>query len=166
MEKTLRQYLPGGSFRNVSERASRNLSSVRGRNNKTTELRLRLALVRARIRGWRLHARDLPGSPDFIFPRKKIVLFVDGCFWHGCPRCGHIPRTNTDFWRAKIRRNSERDVRNIEKLKEVGFRVIRIWEHELKDNLGDCVARVVYELRKTGRRHSRERATKIPKVDS
>jgi DNA mismatch endonuclease (patch repair protein) len=142
MEKILRQYLPGGSFSGVSERASRNFGAVRSRNNKTTELRLRLALVRAGIRGWKLHTESLPGTPDFVFPQGHLVVFVDGCFWHGCRKCGHIPRTNTDFWRAKIRRNSQRDRANSATLRAKGMTVLRFWEHELRDNLSGCLKRI------------------------
>jgi DNA mismatch endonuclease (patch repair protein) len=142
VERALRKYLPGGVFRNVPVRSSQNLSAVRGRNNRTTELRLRLALVRARIKGWKLHANGLPGRPDFAFLRRRIVVFVDGCFWHGCPSCGHVPKTNTRFWRAKIQRNIQRDRENNAKLRKGKFCVVRIWEHELKNNLGKCVVRI------------------------
>lgn len=153
MERALRKYLPGGVFKNVASRSSRNLSAVRGRNNRTTELCLRLALVRARIRGWKLHIRALPGNPDFVFLRRRIVVFVDGCFWHGCPECGHIPKTNTSFWRAKIHRNIQRDRKNNAKLRKCNFHVARIWEHELKNNLGKCVARISAMLARSSQNH-------------
>jgi DNA mismatch endonuclease (patch repair protein) len=142
VERALRQHLPGGAFSNVPARSSRNLSAVRGRNNRTTEQRLRLALVRARIKGWQLHPNGIPGRPDFIFPKHRVAIFVDGCFWHGCPRCGHIPKTNTPFWQAKIQRNIERDRVSTAKLCESDFRVERIWEHELKIDLLGCVDRI------------------------
>jgi DNA mismatch endonuclease, patch repair protein len=143
MERALRKHLPGGMFSNVTARASKNLSAVRGRGNRTTEIRLRLALVRARIRGWNVQPLGLPGNPDFVFFRERIAIFVDGCFWHGCPRCGHIPKTNSPFWQAKIQRNIERDQANIHKLCDSDFRVARIWEHELKSDLAGCVIRIV-----------------------
>ena len=146
MERALRQHLPGGTFTNVPARSSRNLSAVRGHNNRTTEQRLRLALVRARIRGWQLHPIGIPGKPDFIFPDRRIAVFVDGCFWHGCPKCGHIPKTNTPFWNAKIQRNIERDRATTQKLLDSDFQVTRIWEHELKDNLTTCVDRIAEML--------------------
>lgn len=142
MERALRQYLPGGTFTNVPARSSRNLSAVRGHNNRTTEQRLRLALVRARISGWQLHPIGIVGKPDFIFPDRRIAIFVDGCFWHGCPKCGHIPKTNTPFWNAKIQRNIERDGVTTKKLLESDFQVTRIWEHELKHDLQACVDRI------------------------
>jgi DNA mismatch endonuclease, patch repair protein len=143
MERALRKHLPGGMFSNVTARASKNLSAVRGRGNRTTEIRLRLALVRARIRGWNVQPLGLPGNPDFVFFRERIAIFVDGCFWHGCPRCGHIPKTNSPFWQAKIQRNIERDRANIHKLYDSDFKVARIWEHELKSDLAGCVIRIV-----------------------
>ncbi|MHB8974086.1 MAG: PDDEXK family nuclease [Pirellulaceae bacterium] len=85
------------------------MRAVRGRGNKSTETRLRLALVRAGISGWRLHAKEVHGKPDFFFPAASLAVFVDGCFWHGCPRCGHIPKAHALFWRTKIDRNKHRD---------------------------------------------------------
>ncbi len=142
MERALRQYLPGGIFNSVTPRASKNLSAVRGRNNRTTEVRFRLALVRSRIRGWKLQPVGLPGNPDFVFRKRRVAIFVDGCFWHGCSQCGHIPKTNSPFWAAKIQRNLERDKRNNIRLRKIGFQVVRIWEHELKNDLPGCVALV------------------------
>jgi DNA mismatch endonuclease Vsr len=142
MERALRQHLPGGVFSSVTARASKNFSGIRGRNNRTTEVRFRLALVRAGISGWKMHNRALPGNPDFVFLKERIAVFVDGCFWHGCSRCGHIPKTNSPFWRAKIQRNIERDRANIRKLGDSDFRVVRIWEHELRRDLAGCVVRI------------------------
>jgi DNA mismatch endonuclease Vsr len=129
-------------FSSVTARASKNFSGIRGRNNRTTEVRFRLALVRAGISGWKMHNRALPGNPDFVFLKERIAVFVDGCFWHGCSRCGHIPKTNSPFWRAKIQRNIERDRANIRKLGDSDFRVVRIWEHELRRDLAGCVVRI------------------------
>lgn len=92
-----------------------------------------MALVRAGISGWVLHAKDLPGKPDFFFPTMNVAVFVDGCFWHGCPKCGHIPRTRAEFWAAKIQRNRERDLQMSALLRRQKIRVLRIWEHELGD---------------------------------
>jgi len=86
--------------------------------------------------------KGLIGNPDFLFPDLRIALFVDGCFWHGCERCGHIPRANQSFWKAKIKRNIERDVETTKRLEQHGYRVIRLWEHELRDNIHACIARV------------------------
>ena len=148
MERVLRQYLPGGTFSNVPPRSSRNLSAVRGHNNKTTEQRLRFALVRARISGWRLRPIGIPGRPDFFFPSRRIAIFVDGCFWHGCPKCGHIPKTNSRFWNAKIQRNIQRDRKTTRKLRGSTLQVVRIWEHDLRSDLSGCVDRISELLEK------------------
>ena len=100
MEKALRRKLPGGRFENVSPVRSRAMAAVRGKGNITTERRLRLALVRAGIRGWQLHPKGLSGRPDFLFPEAKLAVFADGCFWHGCRKCGHVPSKHSDFFGA------------------------------------------------------------------
>lgn len=91
-----------------------------------------MALVRSKISGWRLHASDLPGKPDFYFPKNKVAVFVDGCFWHGCVRCGHVPKTRSSFWRAKIQRNKQRHSLVARQLKRNDISVVRIWEHSMK----------------------------------
>ena len=90
-----------------------------------------MALVRAGIRGFRLHARDVTGSPDFVFDSIRLAVFVDGCFWHGCPRCGHRPKSNRKYWNAKLDRNISRDRRTRSKLRRQGWSVIRVWAHDL-----------------------------------
>lgn len=84
---------------------------------------------------YRLHVSDLPGKPDLVFPSRKKVIFVHGCFWHGdtCKRGKRIPKENRDYWVQKIQRNVERDMKNQNLLKELGWDFLVIWEHELKD---------------------------------
>jgi DNA mismatch endonuclease (patch repair protein) len=132
VERLLKQTLPGGRFSNVSALRSRSMAAVKSKNNSTTERLLRMALVRLRISGWITHA-DLPGKPDIYFPKQRLAVFLDGCFWHGCSRCGHIPKTNTLFWDTKIKRNQQRDRKNTKRLKGQGVFVIRAWEHSLKN---------------------------------
>lgn len=120
---------------------SRIMSRIRARGNASTELRLRMMLVRAGISEWKMHDTELPGNPDFCFPEAQVAVFVDGCFWHGCPRCGHIPKSNREYWTKKIERNKDRDNINSLELRERGWRVLRIWEHELKDS-SDVVGRI------------------------
>jgi len=146
MERRLRKLLPDGRFCGVSTKRSRHMASVRGGNNKSTEQKLGMALVRAGIRGWRLRASDIRGRPDFYFSLEKLAIFVDGCFWHGCPRCGHIPKTRGKFWSAKITRNRERDRSVTRKLRRQGLMVLRFWEHELRADLGRCVARIAQAM--------------------
>ncbi len=136
MEKKLTKYLKNGKFINVNSKVSKTMSSIRGKNNKTTELRLKMALVRKNISGWVLHPKDLIGKPDLYFTKRKIAIFVDGCFWHGCNKCGHIPKTRNEFWKAKISNNKKRDKRTNRLLKMSGIIVIRVWEHELKTKKG------------------------------
>lgn len=107
------------------------MRAIKAKGNKSTEARLRLILVRARIRGWKLHPKGMVGKPDFYFPEHRLAVFVDGCFWHGCPSCGHIPKANNPYWKAKIEGNQRRDRAYDHQLREQGIRVQRIWEHEL-----------------------------------
>jgi len=88
----------------------------------------------------------LIGNPDIIFPSYKVVIFLDGCFWHGCPICGHIPKTNTPYWQAKIERNIERDTAKAVALQDIGYLVVRFWEHELLHSLNDCMEKVKESL--------------------
>lgn len=133
LEKALKHKLPDGRFLNVSKIRSRTMAAIRGKHTKSTEVALRMALIRSKISGWRLHATDLLGRPDVYFPLHRVAVFVDGCFWHGCPKCGHIPKTRTPFWHAKIMRNRTRDRVNTRKLRLSNVKVIRIWEHSLRD---------------------------------
>lgn len=103
------------------------MSAIVGTGNRTTELRLASLLRRCRISGWRRH-RPLPGRPDFSWSREKVAVFVDGCFWHGCPWCYKAPRNNKLFWREKLDSNQRRDRRVEKKLRDLGWRVLRIWE--------------------------------------
>jgi len=109
------------------------MSLVRGRGNKATELALMSFFRAFRITGWRRHAK-LPGTPDFAFPNRRTVVFVDGCFWHVCPKHRSFPATNRVFWQRKLKRNQRRDRIVDRALREAGWTVIRIWQHELPDS--------------------------------
>lgn len=106
---------------------SRIMSSIAGRGNETTELTLARALRHAGITGWRRHG-SLPGTPDFFWPKLRVALFVDGCFWHGCPRHYKAPTTREVFWTEKLRSNRLRDRRVARRLRAQGWSVIRVWE--------------------------------------
>jgi len=106
------------------------MSRVRPSGNKATELRLIQIFRTSKIRGWRRGSKQ-PGKPDFIFGKLKIAVFVDGCFWHGCPKHGRQPKSRISFWMAKITGNKARDRRVNRALRERGWTVLRIWEHEL-----------------------------------
>jgi DNA mismatch endonuclease (patch repair protein) len=120
------------------------MSRIRGRGNRGTELALAALLRRHNLTGWRRHL-PLPGRPDFAFSRARLAVFVDGCFWHCCPRCGNFPANNRAFWRAKLMANVTRDRRVTRELRRAGWTVLRIWEHALAD--GSARARVVGRLR-------------------
>jgi DNA mismatch endonuclease, patch repair protein len=125
---------------------SRVMSRVRGRGNSATELRLIRIFRNHRIKGWR---RNIPlfGKPDFVFPAIRVALFVDGCFWHGCPNHVSWPATNRAFWRKKLEGNLTRDRLVNATLRAKGWRVIRVWQHELAKNKE---ARLVARLEKAG----------------
>ena len=148
MEKALRKYLPSGTFKNVSKKRSKAMSAVRGSGNKTTEVPFRLALVRNKIQGWKIRPKGITGNPDFIFLKKKIIVFVDGYFWHGCPKCGHVPKTNNSFWSKKLERNKTRDKKNSRILRKEGYKVLRFWEHDIKNNLTKCITRLKTGMKK------------------
>jgi DNA mismatch endonuclease, patch repair protein len=101
-----------------------------------------MALVRAGVSGWNTHVA-LPLKPDFHFRAAGLAIFVDGCFWHGRKRCGHIPKTHSEFWKAKLARNRTRDARTRRSLKAMDVKVVRLWEHQLKENLPQCVAGIL-----------------------
>lgn len=145
MERYLRLKLRGGGFGKVPLHRSRAMGKIRGKNNRTTEIRLRYALVRAGIAGWCLHP-PMPGRPDFYFVQEKIAIFVDGCFWHGCPRCGHIPKTNREFWRAKIERNQERALKWDRLLRNDKILVLHMWECDLKHSLASFMTKLKIQL--------------------
>lgn len=126
------------------EQRSRNMASIRSKGNATTETVFLRLLRKAGIHGWRRHV-DLPGKPDFVFRIQRVAVFVDGCFWHGCPRCYRLPEANRSYWKAKVLSNRRRDRRTSRKLRSLDWRVIRIWEHSLKWPLAR--ARVLIRLR-------------------
>jgi DNA mismatch endonuclease, patch repair protein len=109
------------------------------------ELALRSELHRRGLR-YRIDARPVEGlrcRADIVFRRQKVAVFVDGCFWHGCPEHGTSPKTNAAYWSAKIARNVERDRLNEVKLSDAGWIVIRVWEHELPKDGASRIARVL-----------------------
>jgi DNA mismatch endonuclease (patch repair protein) len=118
------------------------MRSVKAFGNKSTERRFRAALVSRGISGWVVNPRNVTGRPDFFFPMEKVALYIDGCFWHGCAKCGHIPKNNRDFWRTKIIGNRLRDRRTTRSVQSEGITVVRFWEHEVKDNIRNCLDRL------------------------
>ncbi len=127
------------------------MSRIRSRGNQDTELALARLLRRNKITGWRRHVEIRGGAsvrasrlvrslappkafrvrPDFIFPKRRLAIFVDGCFWHACPIHATKPKNNAAFWREKLAGNRRRDARVTRTLRRAGWRVLRVWEHEL-----------------------------------
>lgn len=110
---------------------SRNMASIRSKGNKTTELLFARVLRVAGISGWRRH-QDIPGKPDFVFRDERLAVFIDGCFWHGCPRCYRLPQDNRAYWSQKVISNRRRDRLSVQRLKQNGWKVLRVWEHALE----------------------------------
>ena len=117
----------------VSEQRSRTMRAVRSRDTEP-EMVVRRLLHRRGYR-YRLHRKDLPGTPDIVFGPRRKVIFVHGCFWHGhsCPRGSRLPATNTEYWSAKIRRNVLRHSQQVKQLRHSGWAVLVVWECELFD---------------------------------
>ena len=128
----------------AAEQVSRRMKATRGRDN-DGERALRSALHRLGLR-FRLQRRLLPGSTrttDVVFPKQRVAVFLDGCFWHGCPIHGTWPKRNSDWWRAKIEANVRRDRDTDARLVALGWCVVRVWEHEAPEEAAQRVAAVV-----------------------
>ena len=121
------------------EQRSRAMSRVKLKDG-SLEMIVRSELHRRGYR-FRKHVKSLPGSPDAVFPREKIAVFIDGDFWHGY-RFPTWEHKLNEFWKEKIRSNIERDRKNFRKLRRMGWRVIRLWQHEIRRDAGVCVAKV------------------------
>jgi DNA mismatch endonuclease (patch repair protein) len=136
---------PAARWRRSPERAmtlsrSEQMSRVRGKHTEPERL-LRAALWAAGMR-YRLHARTPVGRPDLVFCGPKVAVFIDGCFWHGCPLHYARPRSREEFWATKLKTNVDRDARQSAALASAGWRVVRLWEHEVVEDLAGCVCRV------------------------
>ena len=125
----------------VSEQRSRNMSAIKSKNTKP-EIKVRKLLHSMGYR-FRLHSKDLPGSPDIVLPKYKTVIFVHGCFWHRHENCKYAstPKTRKEFWNKKFTENKKRDSEIQEKIKNLDWRSVVIWECETKniENLRDKI---------------------------
>lgn len=130
---------PVASSKGVSAQMSR-----MPRKDSGPELALRRELFRRGLR-YRTHL-PLPGRPDVCFTRARLAVFVDGCFWHRCPQHATIPRSNTQWWQDKLQGNVQRDARQSQALRDLGWTVLRIWEHVPPSAAADLVERVYREL--------------------
>jgi DNA mismatch endonuclease (patch repair protein) len=109
--------------------------------NTLPELRFRTLIWQEGVRGYRLH-RKLAGKPDLYFGSKKLAVFIDGCFWHHCPKCFVKPKSNNDYWDAKMARNKKRDRQVNRLLKAESITVMRFWEHDIKKNPEKCLLKL------------------------
>ena len=116
-----------------SEDRRKTMRSVKSKNTKP-ERTLFAMLVGMGLKGWHKHDNDIMGNPDVVFEEARIVIFVDGCFWHGCPVCKRPlkPQSNREYWERKINRNVQRAEETNHLLEQQGWQVIRIWEHEIR----------------------------------
>ena len=112
------------------------MSRIRGQGNKDTEVALMRFFRANRITGWRRYVAVF-GKPDFVFPKVKVAVFVDGCFWHGCQTHSTLPANNRPFWQRKLEANKRRDRLVNRTLRRQGWQVLRVWEHELSRK-ADC----------------------------
>jgi DNA mismatch endonuclease (patch repair protein) len=121
---------------------SRNMAAIRSRNTKP-ELAVRRIVHAAGFR-YRLHSKLVPGKPDLVFGRLRLAVFVHGCFWHGhdCSK-GHVPRSNTEYWSAKIKRNVERDAATVSRLSEVGWKTLVIRECQLEEGVQELITTLI-----------------------
>ncbi len=122
------------------------MAAIRSKGNQTTEVAFSKLLRMNRITGWRRQSRCLVGTPDFIFPKSKVAIFIDGCFWHGCPKCKTRPKTNAKYWKTKIANNQRRDKEVKKQLVRERWKVLRFWEHEIKDNPNRVISFVGRDL--------------------
>ena len=86
---------------------------------------------------------EIKGSPDILLKDSNTVVFIDGCFWHRCPKCFQDPKSNMEYWAPKIERNVKRDKENRKHLKRMGYKVVRIWEHEVKNDPHRCIEKIL-----------------------
>ena len=131
-----------------SEAASKVMSKNRGKNTKP-ELLLRKSLWNKGIRGYRIHPKHIPGKPDICFTSRKVAIFINGCFWHRCPCCNYeLPKHNKHFWENKFSNNVRRDREKIMQLKKMKWKVITVWECQLKKHKIDKTLNTI--IRKIG----------------
>lgn len=118
------------------------MSANRGKNTRP-EIELRRTLWHQGLRGYRLHERGLPGTPDIVYGRYRLAIFVHGCFWHRCPRCKlPLPKSHTAFWKEKFRMNKIRDRRNQRALVDAGWNSLEVWECEIRTDLSKVISRI------------------------
>jgi DNA mismatch endonuclease, patch repair protein len=137
-----------------SSTVSKIMSSVKSKNTKP-EILFRRYLYQNGIRGYRLNYKKLQGKPDVVFIRKRVAIFINGCFWHRCPNCNFpMPKSNTTFWKDKFEKNIQRDKIKNEILQELGWKVVTIWECEINNMLDEAATSIINLLKKNGNKSS------------
>ena len=130
----------------VKEHVSRVMSANKSKNT-SPELALKRSLRVAKVGGYKRNYKKLPGKPDFVFMRQRLAVFVNGCFWHRCPKCmKRLPKTNRHYWGPKFEANVRRDARNRRALRRQGWSVMIIWECRLKSDLGSATQSLARRL--------------------
>lgn len=124
------------------EQRKKNMQNIRSSDTKM-EILVRSALYRKGFR-FRKNVKNMVGKPDIVFPRNKLVVFLDSCFWHYCPYHSNIPATNKTYWLNKLKRNRQRDKEVNNQLKIEKWTVLRFWEHEIKNNFDSSISKIVY----------------------
>lgn len=125
-----------------SEITSKVMRANKGKDT-NPEMDLRKALRKIGITGYRLHWKKAPGRPDIVYPKRKIAIFVHGCFWHRCPHCNlPLPKSNLDFWKQKFARNKKRDKDKMITLTKQGWKVFVFWECMIKDDAISCAKKI------------------------
>lgn len=111
---------------------SAHMAKIRSAGNQSTEMAVESVFRKNSITGWQKQPKEIVGRPDFFFPKKKLAVFIHGCFWHGCQKCQrNTPQRRREFWVEKIQKNRRRDARVLRRLQRLGYRTITVWEHSL-----------------------------------
>ncbi len=134
-----------GSRPETADQRSRVMRAVPSEDT-SPELVLRRLLSQADLRGYRLHNAGVPGRPDVVFGPARLAVFIDGCFWHGCPRCYRAPKTHHEYWSMKVERNRARDAKVNELCEADGWRVLRVWEHDVLKRPAAVLAKIKRRL--------------------
>lgn len=129
----------------TKKQRSYNMAHIKSKNT-GPELVLRKLLAKNKVRGYRLHYKIF-GKPDLVFSKKKLAIFIDGCFWHKCPNCFVKPTSKIEFWKEKIRNNVKRDKEVNKLLVKNSWKILRIWEHELGKNPKKVYLKIIKRLK-------------------
>lgn len=126
----------------AKESTSKVMSANKAKNTKP-EIVFRKELWKQGIKGYRLHLKKVPGKPDIAFPRRKLAIFINGCFWHRCTLCNpNSPKSNVAFWAEKFKKNVARDKAKKDELERLGWKVEVIWECQIKNNLEESLEKI------------------------